>query len=106
MERADRWHGTPLPEGFNWSRLPVRRSAEEVKRLGKVSDPHHEPLRSQGGRDSDTIPLCADHHQLGRFGTRARHAYGQASDFYGPFGIDVEAVKTEMRRRVAREATT
>lgn len=37
----------------------------------RVSDPHHEPPISQGGKDRDTVPLCTRHH-------RQRHDLGHA----------------------------
>lgn len=53
--------------------------------------PHHEPPRrygNTGGRDEDTVPLCAHCHTV-------RHDHGLSA-----LAVDLGAVKREMRRRV------
>lgn len=58
------------------------------------TEAHHEPPRSVGGRDGDTLPLCADHH-------RRRHDKG-APSFWAEYGIDYQRVIEHMRALVAR----
>jgi hypothetical protein len=53
------------------------------------SDPHHEPPRSVGGLDADTVPLCRKCHNR-------RHAQG-AARFWT---VDWRAVRDELRGRV------
>lgn len=56
-------------------------------------EPHHEPPRSCGGRDSACVPLCPDHH-------RQRHAIGRAA-FEAHYKIDLRAEAARLARIVA-----
>ena len=60
-------------------------------RLQQVTrtEAHHEPPRSRGGADRDTLPLCSAHHA-------ARHNYG-ARAFWTSYRIDPEAVLAAVR---------
>lgn len=59
-----------------------------------VSDPHHEPPRSIGGKDGDTVPLCRAHHD-------ERHSIGRAA-FERKHGVDLRAVAKAIREELAR----
>lgn len=54
-----------------------------------VSDPHHEPTRSCGGKDGDTVPLCRTHHD-------ERHRIGRVA-FERAHGVDLRAVAKALR---------
>ena len=56
-------------------------------------DPHHEPPRSVGGRDCDTVPLCREHHD-------ARHRLGKA-EFERRTGVDLLAEARRLRTVLA-----
>lgn len=56
---------------------------------------HHEPPRSRGGVDADTVPLCALHHH-------ERHTIG-ARPFWAKYGLDPQQVKERMAA-LARKA--
>lgn len=51
---------------------------------GAVCEAHHEPPRSCGGIDKDTVPLCRKHHH-------ERHQHG-LSAFEARYGLDVRAI--------------
>jgi hypothetical protein len=53
------------------------------------TEAHHEPPRSRGGIDTDTLPLCRDHH-------RRRHDKG-AKTFWAEARIDPGVVTAYMR---------
>jgi hypothetical protein len=53
------------------------------------TEPHHEPPRSRGGTDRDTLPACAAHHQR-------RHAVGGRA-FWAEVRLDPAAVIQAMR---------
>ena len=50
-------------------------------------EPHHEPPRSCGGRDRDTVPLCTAHHV-------ERHTIGVDS-FNEKYGVDLRGLAAE-----------
>lgn len=88
---------------YDWSLLPA---LFDDGCGTQVIDPHHEPPRgtTRASDDHDTIPLCRTHHTGGW--DVVRHRLGMADKvararFYGFLGIDWEAVRDEMRRRVA-----
>ncbi len=58
------------------------------------SDPHHEPPRSCGGKDGDTVPLCREHHD-------ERHRIGRSA-FERVHGVDLRAVAKSIRDELAR----
>lgn len=53
------------------------------------SDPHHEPPRSLGGTDKDTVPLCRACHELRGAST--------PEAFWSAVGLDPEDVKDGVR---------
>lgn len=53
------------------------------------TEPHHEPPRSRGGTDADTMPLCTYHHHR-------RHAVGPRA-FWRRVGLDPAAVLERVR---------
>lgn len=57
--------------------------------------PHHEPPRSLGGRDRDTVPLCAKHH-------RQRHDWGERES-YIVYGIDLRGLAAGLAARLKEE---
>ena len=52
------------------------------------ADPHHEPPRSVGGRDRDTVPLCRQCHD-------ERHCVG-LNEFQQRHGIDLRGLAAEI----------
>lgn len=60
------------------------------------SDPHHEPPRSIGGKDGDTVPLCRAHHT-------ERHTIGRPA-FERKYGVDLRAIAKAIRESVAKAA--
>lgn len=54
------------------------------------SDPHHEPLRSQGGTSADLAPVCRKCHN-------ARHDAGSLAAFMEQGGVDLRAVAISLR---------
>lgn len=63
---------------------------------------HHEPPRSRGGMDADTLPLCCNHHHV-RHGVAEFEA--TPALFWAKYRVDPEAVKAELRARLeARRA--
>lgn len=100
--RDRRWHPMPPPGGYDWTKLPVLYERKGLAVLAKPTRAHHEPFLSQGGDDRRTMPMCDDHHNLGRFGARARHAFGSADEYFGYYAINPADVTAEMERRVAR----
>lgn len=63
---------------------------------------HHEPKRSLGGMDTDTVPLCVVHHHV-RHGLAEFEAHPEL--FWRKYGVDPEAVKAELQARLeARRA--
>lgn len=81
---------------------------DELPELGPGADrsqAHHEPPRSLGGVDHDTIPLSREYH-TGGFHCRHRPRYDRprhdssSVEFYARYGVDWEAVRDVMRRRV------
>jgi hypothetical protein len=65
-------------------------------RLWPLADPHHEPPRSIGGKDGDTVPLCREHHT-------ERHTIGRSA-FERLHGVDLRAVAKAIRESVAKAA--
>jgi len=55
----------------------------------RPSDPHHDPARSLGGLDRDTLPLCRPHHD-------ERHRIGRPA-FEKKHGVDMLAEAERMR---------
>lgn len=53
------------------------------------TEAHHEPPRSRGGEDRDTLPLCQIHHRI-------RHTHG-ASAFWSAIGLAPHDVVTAIR---------
>ena len=53
------------------------------------TEAHHEPPRSTGGTDRDTLPLCGYHHRL-------RHSQGVDS-FWRSVGLDPGQVLAHVR---------
>ncbi len=60
----------------------------------RQSDPHHEPPRSCGGKDGDTVPLCREHHD-------ERHNIGRSA-FERVHGVDLRAVAKSIRDELTR----
>ncbi len=95
--------GWPRTLALRWERLVTHDDTGH-------SEAHHEPHRSTRGDslDRDTIPLCAAHHRTGN-GDCVRHLLrSDATDsrrFYSLLPFDWRAVRDEMRRRTALEAT-
>jgi hypothetical protein len=62
------------------------------------SQPHHEPPRSCGGTDKDTVALCPDHHTLG---PDARHNIGE-HEFNRRFGINLRQLAAALHEQITR----
>lgn len=60
-----------------------------VASLWAESEPHHEPPRSCGGKDADTVPLCRHHHDH-------RHRVGLA-EFDAAHGTNLVALAKQLR---------
>jgi hypothetical protein len=77
--------------------------AEQCRRLpccacgGQPSEPHHEPPRSVGGKDEDTVPLCWYCHRLCHSWKAGRAAWWEM------VGVDPSEVKRQVRREVEVE---
>jgi hypothetical protein len=54
-----------------------------------ICEAHHEPPRSCGGKDADTVPLCTAHH-------RERHNIGRRA-FEAKYQIDLQRTAAELR---------
>lgn len=59
--------------------------------------PHHEPPRSCGGRDRDTVPMCIEHHA-------ERHAIGER-EFCARHGIDLRELAAAIHQAITKETT-
>lgn len=80
------------PRRFTLEGIPAYAASTDPKPMGGwKTRAHHEPPRSLGGTDEDTVPLCDKHH------TR-RHAT-TPQVFWG--FCDWTKVRDEMRRRAA-----
>lgn len=66
------------------------------KRCEGVTEPHHEPPRSCGGKDKDTAPLCSRHH-------RERHDIGE-KPFNRKYGVNIRARAAALHARVQERA--
>ncbi len=60
-----------------------------------ASDPHHEPPRSRGGVDQDTVALCRRCHEM-------RHTLGRAA-FEMRTGIDLSSCVRAMRAKRGKQ---
>lgn len=61
---------------------------------------HHEPKRSLGGKDADTLPLCVVHHHV-------RHSPTfdvRPAEFWAHYKRDPETVKTGIHEAMQRRA--
>jgi hypothetical protein len=65
------------------------------------SQPHHEPPRSCGGADKDTVALCPDHHTLG---PDARHNIGE-HEFNRRFGINLRQLAAALHEQLSKDQT-
>lgn len=65
----------------------------ECRAQTSPTEVHHEPPRSCGGRDRDTLPLCTEHH-------RRRHDIG-VSSFWEQSGVHWRDVRNKMHNREA-----
>lgn len=74
--------------------LSVASGRDDMRTRLLVSDPHHEPPRSCGGKDGDTVPLCREHHD-------ERHSIGRAA-FERVHGVDLRAAAKSIRDELAR----
>lgn len=70
----------------------------ELQRCGPdhaYSEPHHEPPRSRGGKDADTVPLCPACH-------RERHDVGLA-EFQRRHGIDLRGLASRLAAEMEKQ---
>lgn len=77
------------PQAKRCRELPCVVCQRMRKRQPNPTEAHHEPPRSRGGKDRDTVPLCGSHH-------RQRHRMG-ALRFWRLHGIDWPDVVRRMR---------
>lgn len=68
-----------------------------VSRLNGIVEPDHYELRSQGGDDEKTWPLCQRHH-------RERHALGDLELFEAKHRVIADVVGGRLRERVEGHA--
>lgn len=80
------------PQSAACMRLPCFRCARK-----DASVPHHEPPRSRGGSDPDTIPLCDRTRMQGRPGChQLRHDAGELT-FWNALGCTPDEAKEHVR---------
>lgn len=79
------------PQARHVRKLPCVVCQRMGKRQRMITEAHHEPPRSRGGKDRDTVPLCTGHH-------RQRHRMGQRS-FWAFHGIAWGEIVLACRRR-------
>lgn len=61
---------------------------------------HHEPKRSLGGKDEDTLPMCVVHHHV-------RHGPlfdVKPAEFWAHYGVNSDEVKAEIHEAMQRRA--
>jgi hypothetical protein len=77
VEHGDDW---AKPEWVPWARDFLASGCEFLP----LSEPHHEPPRSCGGKDADCVPLSREKH-------RERHDIGRPA-FEAKYGVDLRAI--------------